>query len=76
MKVISCSIPDKTDGDLMKVVSCMDHAVAAAHPRTRYSTGWDAKLLWLPLSYMPTCVGDYLIRRMAIPIAKQMPPSL
>uniref|UniRef100_A0A3Q3VRX6 Uncharacterized protein n=1 Tax=Mola mola TaxID=94237 RepID=A0A3Q3VRX6_MOLML len=43
-----------TDVDLMKVVSCMEHAVAAVHPRTRYSPGWDAKFLWLPLSYMPT----------------------
>ncbi|CAG5865571.1 unnamed protein product [Menidia menidia] len=49
-----------TDGDLMKVVSCMEHAVAAVHPRCRYSPGWDAKFLWLPLSYMPTCVADRL----------------
>merc|ERR1719365_509877 len=39
------------DADLMKVVSCMEHAVAAVHPRSRYSPGWDAKLFWLPLSY-------------------------
>lgn len=64
------------DRDLMKVVSCMEHAVAAIQPRTRYSAGWDAKLFWLPMSYMPTCVGDYIIRRMAIPIAKQAPSSL
>ncbi|XP_061698377.1 retinol dehydrogenase 7-like [Syngnathoides biaculeatus] len=47
-----------TDGDLMKVVGCMEHAVAAVHPRTRYSPGWDAKLIWLPLSYMPTFITD------------------
>ncbi|XP_013856925.1 dehydrogenase/reductase SDR family member 9 isoform X2 [Austrofundulus limnaeus] len=47
-----------TDGDLMKVVSCMEHAVSALHPRTRYSPGWDAKFFWLPLSYMPTYISD------------------
>lgn len=49
-----------SDGDLMKVVICMEHAISAVHPRTRYSPGWDAKLLWLPLSYMPTCLTDRL----------------
>ncbi|KAM9850480.1 dehydrogenase/reductase SDR family member 9 [Aulostomus maculatus] len=46
------------DRDLMKVVSCMEHAISALHPRTRYSPGWDAKLFWLPLSYLPTCITD------------------
>ncbi|XP_028291142.1 11-cis retinol dehydrogenase-like isoform X2 [Gouania willdenowi] len=50
-----------TDPDLMKVVGCMEHAIAAVHPRTRYSPGWDAKLFWLPLSYMPSCIVDYLL---------------
>ncbi|XP_023132426.2 retinol dehydrogenase 7-like [Amphiprion ocellaris] len=47
-----------TDADLMKVVGCMEHAISAVHPRTRYSPGWDAKFFWLPLSYMPTCLSD------------------
>ncbi|KAK2839764.1 hypothetical protein Q5P01_013504 [Channa striata] len=51
------------DSDLMKVVSCMEHAVAAVHPRTRYSPGWDAKFFWLPLSYMPTCITDRVFLR-------------
>ncbi|XP_023137325.2 retinol dehydrogenase 5 [Amphiprion ocellaris] len=46
------------DSDLSKVTDCMEHAVTAAYPRTRYSAGWDAKLLWIPLSYMPSCVID------------------
>ncbi|XP_056145425.1 dehydrogenase/reductase SDR family member 9 [Lampris incognitus] len=58
------------DGDIMKVVSCMEHAVSAVYPRTRYSPGWDAKLLWLPLSYMPTCISDRLfIKNMVKPKA-------
>ncbi|XP_071394237.1 dehydrogenase/reductase SDR family member 9 [Centroberyx affinis] len=55
-----------TDGDLMKVVSCMEHAVSAIHPRTRYSPGWDAKLFWLPLSYMPTSISDRIFLKDAI----------
>ncbi|XP_072253187.1 dehydrogenase/reductase SDR family member 9 isoform X2 [Leuresthes tenuis] len=50
-----------TDGDLMKVVSCMEHAVSAVHPRYRYSPGWDAKFLWLPLSYLPTFISDPIL---------------
>ncbi|XP_070787014.1 retinol dehydrogenase 7-like [Enoplosus armatus] len=59
-----------SDGDLMKVVSCMEHAVSAVRPRTRYSPGWDAKLFWLPLSYMPRWVVDYIMMKESIPIAK------
>lgn len=51
------------DGDLMKVVHCMEHAIAAVHPRSRYSPGWDAKFLWLPLSYMPTWLVDRFFLR-------------
>ncbi|XP_026157983.1 retinol dehydrogenase 7-like [Mastacembelus armatus] len=70
--LIEDKVARMSDGDLMKVVSCMEHAVAAVRPRTRYSPGWDAKLFWLPLSYMPACISDYIIKRQAIPIAKQM----
>ncbi|KAM6945833.1 retinol dehydrogenase 7-like [Aplochiton taeniatus] len=59
-----------SDGDLMKVVSCMEHAVSAVHPRTRYSPGWDAKIFWLPMSYMPTVFADWLLLREAIKPAK------
>uniref|UniRef100_A0A8C6WXM5 Dehydrogenase/reductase (SDR family) member 9 n=1 Tax=Neogobius melanostomus TaxID=47308 RepID=A0A8C6WXM5_9GOBI len=48
-----------TDADLMKVVSCMEHAISAVYPRKRYSPGIDAKLVWLPLSYMPTWLTDW-----------------
>ncbi|KAK9524100.1 hypothetical protein VZT92_017967 [Zoarces viviparus] len=70
--VIKDRVAKISDGDLMKVVSCMEHAVSAVRPRTRYSPGWDAKLFWLPLSYMPTCVSDYIMTREAIPIAKPL----
>ncbi|KAM6892621.1 retinol dehydrogenase 7-like isoform 1-T2 [Lycodopsis pacificus] len=70
--IIKDKVSKISDGDLMKVVSCMAHAVSAVRPRTRYSPGWDAKLFWLPLSYMPTCVSDYIMTREAIPIAKPL----
>ncbi|KPP58521.1 Retinol dehydrogenase 3-like [Scleropages formosus] len=63
MKEKLTKLPDR---DLMKVVSCMEHAIAALHPRTRYSPGWDAKFFWLPLSYMPTCITDYVLLKDAV----------
>ncbi|XP_051551271.1 retinol dehydrogenase 7-like isoform X1 [Myxocyprinus asiaticus] len=50
------------DSDLSKVTNCMEHALLAVHPRTRYSAGWDAKLLWIPLSYMPACFVDIALK--------------
>uniref|UniRef100_A0A8C3AUC4 Retinol dehydrogenase 1 n=1 Tax=Cyclopterus lumpus TaxID=8103 RepID=A0A8C3AUC4_CYCLU len=41
--------------DISKVTRCMEHALTARFPRTRYSAGWDAKLFWIPLSYLPSC---------------------
>ncbi|XP_040839243.1 retinol dehydrogenase 16-like [Ochotona curzoniae] len=47
--------------DLSLVTDCMEHALTARHPRTRYSPGWDAKFFYLPLSYLPTCLVDALV---------------
>ncbi|KAG6936457.1 retinol dehydrogenase 16 (all-trans) [Chelydra serpentina] len=47
--------------DLSIVTGCMGHALMARHPRTRYSAGWDAKLLFLPLSYLPTWFADFVL---------------
>ncbi|XP_055520410.1 retinol dehydrogenase 5 [Leucoraja erinacea] len=49
------------DSDLSKVTDCMEHALTARHARTRYAAGWDAKLFWIPLSYMPTILADFLL---------------
>ncbi|CAL9698611.1 unnamed protein product [Knipowitschia caucasica] len=70
LKQLRVDVAKLSDGDLMKVVSCMEHAVSAVRPRTRYSPGWDAKLFWLPLSYMPSCVSDYILTSQSIPLAK------
>ncbi|XP_067109290.1 retinol dehydrogenase 1 [Osmerus mordax] len=47
--------------DISKVTNCMQHALTAVHPRTRYGAGWDAKLLWIPLSYLPSFVADFTV---------------
>ncbi|KAG9340605.1 hypothetical protein JZ751_021160 [Albula glossodonta] len=50
------------DSDLSKVTNCMEHALTACHPRTRYSAGWDAKFGWIPLSYAPAFVIDSMLK--------------
>ncbi|KAM3935122.1 retinol dehydrogenase 7-like [Leptodactylus fuscus] len=52
------------------VTDCMEHALTAVHPWTRYSPGWDCKLYYLPLSYLPTALADYLLCRSAPKPAK------
>ncbi|XP_012506860.1 PREDICTED: retinol dehydrogenase 16-like [Propithecus coquereli] len=47
--------------NLSLVTDCMEHALTACNPRTRYSAGWDAKLLYLPMSYMPTFLVDAIL---------------
>ncbi|MBN3317733.1 RDH1 dehydrogenase, partial [Atractosteus spatula] len=49
------------DPDLSKVTKCMEHALTARYPRTRYSAGWDAKVAWIPFSYAPACVIDSML---------------
>uniref|UniRef100_A0A8C9AQB2 Retinol dehydrogenase 16 n=1 Tax=Prolemur simus TaxID=1328070 RepID=A0A8C9AQB2_PROSS len=43
------------------VMDCMEHALTACHPHTRYLAGWDAKLFYLPMSYMPTFLADAIL---------------
>ncbi|XP_005363778.1 retinol dehydrogenase 2-like [Microtus ochrogaster] len=47
--------------DLSLVTDCMEHALTSCHPRTRYSPGWDAKLVYIPVSYLPTCLADVIL---------------
>ncbi|NXX76479.1 RDH16 dehydrogenase, partial [Urocolius indicus] len=46
--------------NLRWVTDCMEHALTSCHPRSRYSPGWDAKLLYMPLSYLPSAFTDTL----------------
>ncbi|XP_069826512.1 retinol dehydrogenase 7-like [Dendropsophus ebraccatus] len=50
---------------LYRVTDCMEHALTAVYPWTRYSPGWDCKLYYLPVSYLPAVLSDYLLCRSA-----------
>ncbi|NWI35137.1 RDH2 dehydrogenase, partial [Sula dactylatra] len=50
----------KCNSDLTLVTGCMEHALTSRFPRTRYSAGWDAKLLYIPLSYLPSALTDII----------------
>ncbi|XP_069826505.1 retinol dehydrogenase 16-like [Dendropsophus ebraccatus] len=51
--------------DLTPVTDCMEHALTAVYPKTRYAAGWDAKLFFIPLSYVPAVLADYILTRTA-----------
>ncbi|XP_027642157.1 dehydrogenase/reductase SDR family member 9 [Falco peregrinus] len=55
------SVKRLCDFDISKVIKCMEHALIAKYPRTRYGAGWDAKFFWLFLSYAPSCLSDLLL---------------
>ena len=58
----SCDLLETTCcQDLSLVTDCMEHALTACHPRTRYSPGWDAKLIYLPMSYLPSFLVDLMV---------------
>ncbi|XP_005534034.1 PREDICTED: 11-cis retinol dehydrogenase [Pseudopodoces humilis] len=61
------------DKDLAKVTWCMEHALRAQHPRSRYSAGWDAKLLWLPASYLPSALVDLALALLLPKPAQSVP---
>ncbi|XP_055552784.1 retinol dehydrogenase 16-like [Falco cherrug] len=55
------NIQKKYSSNLRLVTDCMEHALTSCHPRTRYSAGWDAKLLYIPLSYLPSALTDVVL---------------
>ncbi|KFQ87650.1 17-beta-hydroxysteroid dehydrogenase type 6, partial [Phoenicopterus ruber ruber] len=48
----------KCNSNLTLVTDCMEHALTSRFPRIRYSAGWDAKLFFIPLSYLPSALTD------------------
>ncbi|KAJ7317793.1 hypothetical protein JRQ81_003955 [Phrynocephalus forsythii] len=56
-------LPMIVSTNLRLVTDQIEHALTSCRPRTRYSAGWDAKLLILPLSYLPSSLVDYLLTR-------------
>ncbi|XP_075055536.1 retinol dehydrogenase 16-like [Mixophyes fleayi] len=52
---------EKLNPKIQQVTDCIEHALTAVYPQTRYSAGWDAKLFFLPLSYCPTALADLIL---------------
>ncbi|XP_035672225.1 retinol dehydrogenase 7-like [Branchiostoma floridae] len=48
--------------DPVAVVDAMEHALCATRPRSRYVVGWDAWLVFVPISWLPTELGDLVLR--------------
>uniref|UniRef100_A0A6J0SV08 Retinol dehydrogenase 16-like n=1 Tax=Pogona vitticeps TaxID=103695 RepID=A0A6J0SV08_9SAUR len=57
----SRQVQDQCSSNLSLVTNCMEHALTAVYPRTRYSAGLDAKLFYIPASYMPTRLMDLIL---------------
>ncbi|CAI9609741.1 unnamed protein product [Staurois parvus] len=57
------SLLDTGSPKIHQVPDCMEHALTAVHPWTRYAPGWDCKLYYLPVSYLPTAISDYMVCR-------------
>nr|XP_042119330.1 retinol dehydrogenase 16-like isoform X3 [Peromyscus maniculatus bairdii] len=66
------SLDQKCNEDLSLVTDCMEHALTSCHPRTRYSAGWDAKLFYLPISYLPTFLADAIVYCISVKPAKAL----
>ncbi|NXR04248.1 RDH2 dehydrogenase, partial [Sagittarius serpentarius] len=56
--VIFTKMQKKCSSNLTLVTDCMEHALTSCYPRTRYAAGWDAKLIYIPLSYLPSALAD------------------
>ncbi|XP_040395275.1 retinol dehydrogenase 16-like [Cygnus olor] len=52
---------NRCNSNLSVVTDCMEHALTSRYPRARYSAGWDAKLLFIPLSYLPSTLADMIL---------------
>ncbi|NWT76451.1 RDH16 dehydrogenase, partial [Prunella himalayana] len=46
---------------LSRVADVMTHALLSRCPRSRYAAGWDARLIFLPLSYCPAWLSDTIL---------------
>ncbi|NXD30856.1 RDH16 dehydrogenase, partial [Spelaeornis formosus] len=46
---------------LSHVTDVMTHALLSRCPRSRYAAGWDARLIFLPLSYCPAWLSDTIL---------------
>ena len=61
MTAILTEIIDKASTDIDQVIRAFAHAITAKFPKTRYVVGLDAKLLYVPLSFLPDWLSDYVM---------------
>ncbi|CAD5223598.1 unnamed protein product [Bursaphelenchus okinawaensis] len=47
--------------NLTEVINAYMHAILSTRPKTRYVCGLDARLLFLPLSFLPSAVQDFIL---------------
>lgn len=73
---ISSMVGDMTSWsslDSQRGVNAYVHALTSRCPRMRYSVGWLAKFWYVPLSYAPSLVADFISSRV---LSKLVPISL
>jgi len=59
--------------NMNKVVNSIAHAATSTRPNARYVVGVDANTIWILLTYLPTCIGDFIGDVIApLPTPKQM----
>ncbi|EHB06525.1 Hydroxysteroid 17-beta dehydrogenase 6, partial [Heterocephalus glaber] len=49
--------------NLNLVSDCMEHALIPVQPHPLYSGGWHDQFFFIPLSYLPTSLADYILTR-------------
>ena len=61
-------VSENASSDTKHVMSALVHVLTARHPRIRYSVGWLAKFVSIPMSYMPSLMYDYVMMKMMVKV--------
>ncbi|XP_059139305.1 17-beta-hydroxysteroid dehydrogenase type 6-like [Physella acuta] len=61
-KEVLSNMSKECNPDLQPVVDAMTHALTARFPRTRYVVGNFAKYFYIPLSYLPDWLSDWVVK--------------
>ncbi|NXS64180.1 RDH16 dehydrogenase, partial [Brachypteracias leptosomus] len=61
LMVVLSRMQKSCNANLRLVTDSMEHALTSLYPRTRYAVGWDAKLFYIPVSYLPSALSDRLL---------------
>jgi short-subunit dehydrogenase len=77
-KVFECTknemitmLSERCNKNTYLVVNAYFHALTSARPRARYPVGLDANLIYIPVSFLPAPVTDFIFA--AVRIIKQFP---